>query len=320
MRHAVLTPFFGQLRDRFSVYHEPRSIVDKIDAAARIDGVEGIEVIFPDEVDDPEQIQAALDRHGLAVAAVNVNLKGEPRFQHGALSSPDAAVRARAVDLLCAGKRLAVALGAPRITCAPLADGYDYTLQIDYRQAWTRMVDSLSAAAAYLPGVTMHVEHKPGEPRTRGLLDVPAKILLLCRDIGLPGVGVTFNVGHALCGTALPAAALADVMHAGLPYYLHVCDASGGWDWDLRAGAQHVWQWAECLFYLKQDGYDGWLTADTFPVRQDAEAIHASNVSITRSICAWLDRLDAAAIADGLSRHNAMHMLKELEQCLPPRS
>lgn len=317
MRHAVLTPFFGRLRDRFCDYAEPCTIAEKLRLARDVPGVEGVEIVFPDEARVAADVRDELARLGLAVAAVNVNLKGDRAFQRGALSSPDAGVRAHAVDLLCAGKQLASDLGCPRITCAPLADGYDATFQIDYRRAWARMVESVGRAAACEPAVTLHLEHKPAEPRTRGLLDAPARVVLLCREVGARTVGITFNTGHASAGGGLPAAAFADVVAAGLPYYIHFCDATSAWDWDLRAGTHQSWQWAEFLFYLKQDGYDGWLTADTFPVRQDAGRLFAANIENTRAICRWLDRLDWPAVTDALIRHDAAPLLAELEQWIP---
>lgn len=316
MRHAVLTPFFGQLRDRFATYHAPRPVAEKLRLAASIPGVEGVEVVFPDEVRTAADIRDELRTLDLSVAAVNVNLKGERAFQQGALSSPDAGVRALAVDLLCQGKQLAADLGT-RVTCAPLADGYDYPLQVDYRRAWSRMVDGVAAAGAFLPDIALHLEHKPAEPRTRGLLDAPAKVLLLCRHAGTPGVGITFNTGHAACGGGLPAAAFADVLAAGVPYYIHFCDATAAWDWDLGVGTQQPWQWAEFLFWLRQAGYDGWLTADTFPVRQDACGLFAANVAFTRRVWDWLDARDRDRSLAALDAHDAIPMLRELEQCLP---
>jgi xylose isomerase len=320
MRHAVLTPFFGLLRDRFCDYQHPLSIAEKLQRASEVPGVQGVEVIFPDEVREAADVADDLTRLGLEVAAVNVNLKGDRAFQHGALSSPDAGVRRRAVDLLREAKRVARDLGASRITCAPLADGYDSVFQVDYRQVWRRLVESIAAAAADQPDVVLHLEHKPAEPRTTGLLDTPVKVVRLYRDIGLGSVGITFNVGHAIAGGRLPAAALADVLHARLPYYIHFCDATASWDWDLRAGSHHLWAWAEFLFYLKQDGYDGWLTADTFPVRQDARAMFAANLSITDRLCRWLDSLDVAAVVDACHHQRVAPMLAELEQCLPVRA
>jgi xylose isomerase len=320
MRHAVLTAFFGPLRDRFCEYQHPLPIADKLQRAREVPGVEGVEVIFPDEVREASQIADDLDRLGLEVAAVNVNLKGDRAFQHGALSSPDAGVRGRAVDLLRQAKHLARDLGASRVTCAPLADGYDSAFQVDYRRVWSRMVESIAVAASDMSDVTLHLEHKPAEPRTVGLLDIPAKVVRLCRDVGLASVGITFNVGHTLAGGRLPAAAFADVLHARIPYYIHFCDATPSWDWDLRAGSHHLWAWAELLLYLKQDGYDGWLTADTFPVRQDARAMFAANLSITDALCRWLDRLDAAAGIEACRHQSVAPMLAELERCLPIRS
>jgi xylose isomerase len=317
MRHAVLTPFFGQLRDRYCDYHAPLPLAEKLRRARSVPGVEGVEIVFPDEVRAAEDVRDDLEALGLEVAAVNVNLKGERIFQRGALTSPDAGVRARAVDLLCQAKQLARDLSTPRITCAPLADGYDYPLQIDYRLAWSRMVEAVARAGAYMPEIALHLEHKPAEPRTRALLDVPAKVLRLCRDTRLSSVGITFNVGHAQAGGGCPAASFAEVLAADVPYYVHFCDATPGWDWDLKAGSHHLWQWAELLFYLMADGYQGWITADTFPVRQEAVALHASNVSVTNAICRWLERLDRTAVETALQRQCAMPMLKELEEWVP---
>jgi len=304
VRHAVLTPFFGRLRDRFAEYHEPLPIVKKIERAASIPGVEGVELIYPDECREAAEVREALDRHGLEVAAVNVNLKGEPAFRQGALSSPDPAVRARALELMAGAQRLAAELNCGRVTCAPLADGYDYAFQTDYRLAWRRMVETLGDAWAQAPEIVLHIEHKPAEPRTRGLVDTASKAVRLAKDIGASGVGVTFNAGHALYDGGNAAAAFAEVLASGLPYYIHFGDATNGWDWDLIAASHHPWQWAEFLYHLREARYTGWLTADTFPVRQDAVEVFAANIRLTNRILAWLDG-------------RTLPMMKELDHCLP---
>ena len=96
-------------------------------------------------------------------------------------------------------------------------------------------------------------------------------------------------------------------MASGLEYYIHFGDATTGWDWDLIAGTQHPWQWAEFLFYLRDAGYQGWLTADTFPVRQDAVEVFAANIRLTNRILEWLEG-------------RTLPMMKELEQCLSPHA
>jgi xylose isomerase len=319
MRHAVITAFLGKLRDRFCEYQAPLPIEEKLERAAAIPGVQGVELIYPDECGDVEGLKSALSRLQLAAAAVNVNLKGHPDFAQGALSSPEPGIRRMALDYIHRAKECASELGSPRVTCAPLADGYDYPFQIDYRKAWTRIADVLAQACEFRPDITLHLEHKPADPRTRGLLDTVAHVVRLCQDLGSPAAGITFNVGHAFCGGGTPADAFAKVRLARLPYYIHSGDGTENWDWDLMAGSRHYWQWAEFLHYLKQDGYEGWVTSDAFPVRQDAAELFAANIRITDRIWRWLDTLDSAGMRQALEQENLSPALRHLEQCLSSR-
>ena len=318
MRHAVILAFFGKLRDRFCEYQVPLSVEEKLERVAAVPGVQGVELIFPDECTDIAGLKSTLSRLRLEPAAVNVNLKGHPAFLRGALSSPDSGVRRMALDFIRRAKDCAAALGSPRVTCAPLADGYDYPLQIDYRKARTRIVDLLAEACDFRPGITLHLEHKPADPRTRGLLDTATRVVLLCRDIGSSTVGVTFNAGHAVLGGGTPADTFAPVLTAGLPYYIHSGDGTEHWDWDLLAGSRHYWQWAEFLYYLKQDGYDGWLTSDAFPVRQLAAELFAANIRITERICEWLDSPDSIGIGLALDGEDLFPLLRRLERFVTP--
>src|SRR5450759_1344506 len=126
MRHAVIVAFLGKLRDRFCEYQAPLPVEEKLERAAAIPGIEGVELIYPDECADSAGLQSALAHLKLEVSAVNVNLKGHPDFSRGALSHPDPGIRRMAVEYIRGAKDCASALGCPRVTCAPLADGYDY--------------------------------------------------------------------------------------------------------------------------------------------------------------------------------------------------
>ena len=89
MKHAIITAFFGKLRDRFCEYQEPLTIEQKLERMARIPGVSGAEVVHPYEVDTLEAMQSYLGRLHLGIAAVNVNIKADPAFASGSLCSPD---------------------------------------------------------------------------------------------------------------------------------------------------------------------------------------------------------------------------------------
>jgi xylose isomerase len=318
LKHAIITAFLGRLRDRFCEYQEPLTLVQKLERLAAIPGVSGAEVVHPYEVDPPETMKRHLDRLKIEVSAVNVNIKMELAFHNGSLSSPDPAVRRKAVEFIKAAKDYAQALGVGRVTCCPLSDGYDYSFHTHYIRAWERMVDTVREAASHLPEITLLMEYKPSETRVRCLLDSAAKTLILCSDVGLENVGVTLDFGHSVYGGENPAEALAHVVRSGHPYYIHINDNNGKWDWDLMAGTCNLWLYIEFLFYLKEFGYNGWITSDTSPVRQDAVETFAFNVRFTNRIWRWLDRMDRERIRHHLENHEFMPIQKMLESALFP--
>jgi xylose isomerase len=318
MKQAIICPFFGRLRDRFCEYGEDLDVVARLEHIAQIPGVHGVEIVYPHELRDLDEVKAALTRLGLAVSAVNVNVKSDPGFVKGSITSPDPSVRANALEYLKHAKDAAATLDAERITCCPLSDGYDYPFHVHYASAWERMVEVVSEAASYRPDITLHLEYKPFETRVHNLLASAARTILLCRAAGGKGLGVTIDIGHSTFGGEPPADSLMQVAAAGLPFYVHTNDNNGKLDWDLIAGACNVWEFAEFLFYLKELDYDGWITADVAPFRQDATEVFALNVRFTEQVWKWLDEIDRDAIRDCLHRHDFLTVRKMMEPYIFP--
>ena len=317
MKQAIITAFLGRLRDRFCEYQEPLGIEQKLEAMGRIPGVSGAEVVFPYEVEPaPERMLAHLKRFSLEVAAVNVNIKADPDFVYGSLSSPDSRVRAKAVELIKGAKDYAAAIGADKVTCCPLSDGYDYSFHTHYLRAWERMVETVREGALHRPEIPLFMEYKPSETRVHCLLDSGAKTILLANAVGTGNVGVTIDIGHSIYGGETPAEALAHVALSGHPYYVHVNDNNGKWDWDLMVGTCNLWSYIEFLYYLKELGYQGWITSDTSPVRQDAIEAFAFNARFTKRLWDWLDTVDLEFIREHLERHEFMPIMKLLERQL----
>jgi xylose isomerase len=315
MKHAIITAFLGKLRDRFCEYQEPLTIEQKLETMGRIPGVSGAEVVFPYEVEpSPQTMRAHLDRFKLEVSAVNVNIKADPDFVYGSLTSPDPKVRAKAVDFIKGAKDYAAAIGADKVTCCPLSDGYDYSFQTDYRRAWQRMVETVREAASHQPQIPLFMEYKPSETRVHCTLDSAAKTILLAEAVGTGNVGVTIDIGHSIYGGETPAEALAHVAMSGHPFYVHINDNNGKWDWDLMAGTCNLWGYLEVLYYLMELGYDGWITSDTSPVRLDPIEVFAFNVRFTNRLWEWLERTDREFIRRHLERHEFLPILKLLEQ------
>ncbi len=316
LKHAIITSFLGKLRDRFCEYQEALSIEQKLERMAQIPGVTGAEVVHPYEVDTSEIMLAHLRRLKLEISAINVNIKADPVFAYGSLCSPDRKIRHQAVDMIKAAKSYALSVGADKVTCCPLSDGYDYPFHTDYRKSWSRMVECVAEAAAYLPEMPLFMEYKPSETRVHCTLDSAAKGLLLARDVGDANVGVTLDIGHSIYGGENPAEALSLIHLSGVPYYVHINDNNGKWDWDLMAGTCNLWLYVEFLFHLKELSYDGWITSDTSPVRQDAIETFAFNVRMTDRIWKWLDVIDRDAIQHHLDRQEFMPIMKMMEPFL----
>lgn len=311
MRHGLLVTFFGRQRDRFCLYQEPLTVLEKLELASKVPGATGVELIYPEECTQVDDMSALLGKWGLQPTAINANVKGHEAFVRGALSSPDPAVRGKAVDTIRAAKEFARSVGCPRVTCAPLSDGYDYPFQVDYRAAWKFLVASVQEAADYIPEVTLHLEHKPSDPRLTGLLATPAKVLRLCRDVSHPSLGITFNNGHSVFGGGWTAPEFALIAKSNVPCYVHLNDGGVEWDWDLISGSRSFWQLVEFLSYAKEVEYSGWFTADVLPLRQDPLEFFAMNIRITQGIWDWLG---SKSISQLRETHNLGHGHRALRE------
>ena len=300
---AVITGFLGQTRDRFCLYNEPLPPAERLAVAATIEGIEGVEIVYPYDCRDlafPE----ILDRLGLGVAAVNVNVKGEPEFAFGSLTSPDPGLRKRAVALIKEGMDLARRLRCYRVTVCPLSDGHEYVFQADYKEEWRRMREAFAEAAAYAPDVTLSLEYKPSETRVFSTLANVAAAILMAKEIGLPNIGVTLDVGHSLYAGEHPAQALAMIYYHGLKPYLHVNDNYRNWDWDLIAGAINLWDLLEVVWTARRHGYDDWWTFDVMPARMDPRSCFAVSAKFLKAIFKAAERIEPNEI-ERLRRESA---------------
>ncbi|RME78407.1 MAG: sugar phosphate isomerase/epimerase [Chloroflexi bacterium] len=304
IRYSVILGFLGQLNDRFSSYHSPRTLPEKLALVGQIDGATGIEAVYPPDFKgfSYSEYRDLLAKHNLSVSSVNVNLKGEARFHRGALTSPDPGIRAEAVQYLKAGMDWAAEVGANLVTVCPLADGHDYPFEIDYGQAWKWMVDCLGEAAQYRPDVRLSIEYKQSEPRARVIVPNAGVVLYLCEQIGLDNVGLTLDTGHALYITETPAQMISLAAQAGRLFLVHINDNYRNWDWDLIPGTVNFWDWLETLLVLDEVGYDGWLVSDVFPSRTDpVETLSASYRAI----------LYAEKLLDNFGRDRLRQMVRQ---------
>lgn len=304
-KYAANISFFGARRDRFNQYQPDRSLAERFALVASVEGMTGIELKYPADLQDPTLVTQLCEKHQLAISAINVNTKDITLFRYGALSSPHAESRDAAVHLLQQGMDLAAELGVELVTTCPLSDGYDYPFQYDYGLAWDHFIDSVRRAARHRRDVTLLLEYQPHDPVARVLLNNVGKLLHVCAEVGLPNLAANLDVGHALAAGEFPAESAALLARKGLLRYMHSNDNTGeGGDWDMISGSIHFWQWLELIHTLLKLRYQGWIGADLAPRHFGPVAAFRSNITLIEAMTrlvesVGVDQIDAMIRQEG---------------------
>lgn len=302
VKFALITGFVSKTKDRFHEYNEEKSLAERLEMVSQMEGMSGVEVIFPYEVNDAASLKSLLIKYNLGIAAVNVNVKAEPEFRNGGLTSTDPAVRRNAVRFIRDAKDFAQAVGADKVTCCPLGDGYEFAFQCDYAQMWKFLIETFGEAGAYKPEIPLFIEYKPSETRGHCFVDTAAKALCLLNDIGIKEMGITMDYGHSKYGQENPAEAVALLAKSRFPYYIHINDNNGRWDWDFMVASHNFLEYVEFIYYVQEYGYSDFLTSDTSPTRWDIRGTFEANARMTGKI--WdrlngLDRMEFAGLIRG---------------------
>ena len=315
--------FFGLRRDRFVQYQPQRTLEERFELVAQVEGVTGIELGHPGSFQDPALVKQLLEKHELTLSAVNVDTKDTAHFLHGALSANSAAARQEAIRRLREGMDLAAEFGAGLVTTCPLADGYDYPFQVDYTTAWGHYINTVRAVVAYRPDVKVCLEYQPHEPHAKILLNNVGKMLHVCAEVGAPNLGANLDIGHSLAARESPAEAAALLASKGRLFYIHTNDNTGeGGDWDMISGTVHFWDWLELLCALDQIGYDGWLGGDLAPKHMGPVDAYRVNTLMVRRMTELLRRMDPEKIAELVSQEGnvaetfdylSAHLVPELQ-------
>jgi len=313
IKQAIITGFMGKLKDRFCEYHETKTPEEKIAAVAKVKGAKGVEIVYPYELEDLEAIKRALKKHHLGVAAVNVNIKGEPEFVKGSSSVNSKKLRDKAIQFISEGMDTAVKLGTDKVTCCPLSDGYDYLFQVDYQQAWRNMVSTFKQAARHRKDIALFLEYKESETRVNCYLDTAAKTICMVHDINEPNLGITIDVGHSLMVGETVAESICLAQSSGIPYYIHINDNNRKWDWDLIPATRNLWDYLEVFLYLKKFNYKGWVTSDMSPVRLDPIKAFERTIATTEKVVEIANRMDLEKLLSMIREGQTLETLKWLE-------
>ena len=314
LKMGIITGFLSKTKDRFHEYNEPLDLEGKFELMTQIEGYDGVELVYPYEVNNPEVTKELLRKYGLSIAAVNVNVKAEPEFRNGGLTSNAKEVRDKAVRFIKEAKDFAAAAGADKVTCCPLGDGFEFSFQYDYARAWKYLVETFGEAGGYMPEIPLYIEYKPSETRGRCYVDSAAKTLCLLNDIQNKDIGVTLDFGHSVYGNEHPAEALVLLAESPHKYYIHINDNDGKWDWDYFCGTKHFLEYVEFLYYLKVYNYNDYLTSDTSPTRWEIKGTFEASSRLTNKIWQRLDEVDGSEMNRLLNQGDYLAIWKFIEE------
>jgi xylose isomerase len=308
-KYSVIISNFGNRADRFlSSYGEDRTLAQLFDSASRTPGLAGVELVGTWHITtrNVEEVRRQLQDHNLKLVSIIPDHFASPIYSRGAFTSKDPQVRARAIADTKAMLDVAADLGCDLVNVWNGQDGYDYSFQADYEQEHGWLVDGLRDSAAHRPDVRLSLEYKPKEPRTHSYLGTAAGALQVAQEIGLPNVGVTIDVGHALAAYENVAESVVILNRAGGKlFHMHLNDNYRLWDDDMMVGSVHTVEYLELLYWLDRVGYDGYLSMDQYPYREDTEAAIAESIRWLDAMGCMLERVNAEGIADVIRRGDA---------------
>ncbi|MCZ2258103.1 sugar phosphate isomerase/epimerase family protein [Sporosarcina sp. G11-34] len=309
-KYAVGVWAFGSISDRFCEqgYQKPRSFREKLKAASACEKLAGIEIHYNGDFDKDTIVETKemVDQYGLEIAAINCELFGDRKFRKGALTSTDAEIRKAAMDVIRGAAEAAHKLGVELVNIWPGAEGHDYPFQVNFTELWENLITSIGTVVKEFPNQKFALEYKGREPRGRSSISTVGKSLLIIHDLGLDNLGVTLDFGHALQVKENPAESAAILNRYGKLFHVHMNDNTRDWDDDYMVGSYHFWETLEFFYYLKKINYQGWISLDITPAREDQIGVVQHCIEVMKQMANVVDGLDDKLIEQALYEQDAL--------------
>ncbi len=255
-------------------------------ASVREWGFEGVELFLsPEEPADIPYLRHELKRIGLERTTCVVL----PREAH--LPSPDVETHRRGLAYLNQCVERTADLEA-RLMCGPLHSGLGVmTGRRRTQDEWNRAVEGLQQVARRAGGLGVTLCVEPLNRFETYFLNIQEDAVRLIEEIGEPNVRVHFDTFHANIEERDPIKTLKAL--ATRLGHVHISENDRG-----VPGNGHV-DWRATLLALKEIGYNGWLTIESFAQPEP---------QLASAACIWRD---LAPSGDSLAREG-LAFLKSL--------
>ena len=319
-KYSVIISNFGNRSDRFLAgYGEDRTFAQLCDSATRVPDLSGVEIVGTWHITtrNVKEVQTQLQDHNLNLVSIIPDHFASQVYGKGAFTSKDADVRRRAIADTKAMMDIAAELGCGLINIWNGQDGYDYPFQADYIEERDWLVAGIRECAQHRSDVRVSLEYKPKEPRVRSYLGNVTGTLMVAQEVGLPNVGVTIDVGHALAAYENVAESVAILGRAGnMLFHMHFNDNYRLWDDDMIVGSVHTIEYLELLYWLDRIGYDGYLSMDQYPYREDTERAIAESIQWLKAYRRIINQVDGNCITEIIRRGDATEASRFLREAM----
>lgn len=314
---AALIPWANQ-GDRFlrTGYREDDPPLKRLKHAASLGVLEGVEMMYPGEVnlENVQDVKQILSETGLKLAIMGIPISSERRFAHGTLTSRDPSVRRTAIDRVKAGMDLCAELDCDQVMFFLGQDGCDYSLEVDYEEAWSWMAESIAEMASHRDDVKICLEYKPFEPRRHIFLNDVGTALHLIDQINADNVGVVLDTGHALMANEVLGESIWLLHRARRLNHFHFNDNYRRWDDDMIVGSIHFMPFVEAVYWLKRIGYSNWISLDLFPYREDPDLAVTESIAYLKRLDEIVDEIGLATISELLHKKDGARTLRVINQ------
>ncbi|MCK5820373.1 MAG: sugar phosphate isomerase/epimerase [Bacteroidales bacterium] len=288
-KYSAILGNLGNTCDRFcSSYKTNLPTIEMLKAAAKIPNVTGIELVGTWDIapETTSEMKKALTDLNLSCVSIIPDLFSDNIYWKGSYSSKDPNIRQHAIDYTYKMCDISREMGCQIVNIWPGQDGYDYLLTADYQSERKWLCDAISEIASEYSDLKFALEYKPKEPRTHSYLARIADTLLLAQETTCENVGVCIDTGHAFNAGEVVAESIVLAKRAGNKlFHMHFNDNYTAWDDDMIVGSVHTVCYLEILYWLDRCGYDGWLSMDQYPYREDAAGAIGESIE-------WLLKFD----------------------------
>jgi xylose isomerase len=314
---AIITAFLGEVRNRYMQYQGSRTLAEKLEMASRVKGLDGLELCYPADFENPAELKTLLKRYPFGISGVNFRSRRTGKWWRGSFISEKSSERQEVISDLKRAMDFAAELGCNRVTTCPLNEGADTLFEVDYIKVYEYAAETFSAACAHNRKIRLCIEYKKNDPIARCIFGTAGETASFCQLTGAENLGATLDVGHALYADERPAQSAALLARTNRLFYVHLNDNDGHWDWDMLPGAFHLWEFVELFYTLRKLGYtDDWYAFDVYPKEIDTVENFNAAMGLTRKLEQITDRIDVATMEQLLKERNSSKTIPYLYSLL----